>query len=190
MRIQLDQPEWKRVINALKIKVPLLIDKMAYNVIANTAAEARQSEMNLAHDLKLGRMQHTARRRKGGNIEVIERVNLKQTDAGWVSTTRTSSKTGAFQMSHFAWERARVRWVKTADYTNLLANLWHRRSKPYTKAYGPKNVPDPENWTRWGVGATRPARYNWTKVASIINSSAKGGIVRTEKQFDKYLKEI
>ena len=189
MRIQLDQPEWKRVINALKIKVPLLIDKMAYNVIANTAAEARQSEMSVAHDLKLGRMQHTARRRKGGNIEVIERVNLKQTDAGWVSTTRTSSKTGAFQMSHFAWERARVRWVKTADYTNLLANLWHRQSKPYTRKspmVGPVGGP----FRVWKENQRRPARYDWTKVASIISSSAKSGIARTERQFSKYMKEI
>ena len=189
MRIQLDQPEWKRVINALKIKVPLLIDKMAYNVIANTAAEARKTEMNVANDLNLGRMQHTARRRKGGNIEVIERVNLKQTDAGWVSTTRTSSKTGAFQMSHFAWERARVRWVKTADYTNLLANLWHRQSKPYTRKspmVGPVGGP----FRVWKEGQTRPARYDWTKVASIISSSAKSGIARTEKQFSQYMKEI
>ena len=190
MRIQLDQPEWKRVINALKIKVPLLIDKMAYNVIANTAAEARKTEMNVANDLQLGKMQRTARRRKSGEIEVIERVNLRQTNAGWVSTTRKSSKTGAFQMSHFAWERARTKYVKTADYTNQLANLWHRQSKAYTKAYGPKDVSDPENWTRWGVGARRPARYDWTRVASIISSSARGGIARTERQFSQYMKEI
>ena len=190
MRIQLDQPEWKRVINALKIKVPLLIDQMAYNVIANTASEARQSEMNVAHNLELGKMQRTARRRKGGNIEVIERVNLKKTNAGWVSTTRTSSKTGAFQMSHFAWERARTKYVKTADYTNQLANLWHRQSKAYTKAYWPHGVSDPENWPRWGVGAKRPARYNWTKVATEIMKAAPVGIRRTEAQFAKYLKEI
>lgn len=191
MRIKLDQPEWKRVINALKVKVPLIIDKMAYNVIANTAAEARKSEQETAHSLVLGAFQHTSRRRKGGTIEVIDRVNLKRTDAGWVSTTRTSFKTGPFQMSHFAWERARTRYVKRADYTNQLANLWHRPTKPY-RADSPTvgRGDSPSNWGRWPAGGRRPVKYNWSKVESIISNSATVGIQKTEKRFDKFLKEI
>ncbi len=189
MRIELDKPEWQRVIKALKIKIPMIIDDMAFNVIANTAAEARQSEQSQATDLQLGKFQHTARRRKNGTIDVIERVNLKRTNAGWVSTTRSSSKTGDFQMSHFSWERAKRKYVKTADYTNQLANLWHRQSKRYTKAYAPSGVEDKSVWPRWGVGAQRPVRYNWTKVADIIRSSALTGIQRTAVQFDKLLKK-
>lgn len=189
MRIALNEPEWQRVIKALKIKIPMIVDDMAFNVIANTAAEARQSEQSVANDLQLGKFQRTARRRKSGSIDVIERVNLKRTKAGWVSTTRTSSKTGDFQMSHFSWERARTKYVKTADYTNQLANLWHRRSKPYTKAYAPKDVEDPGNWPRWGVGAVRPVRYSWSKVEGIIKSSVSPAVRRTELQFDKLLKK-
>ena len=187
MRIKLDQPEWKRVINALKIKVPLLIDKMAYNVIANTAAEARQSEQETASTLVLGAYQHTSRRRKTGQVEVIERTNLKRTNAGWVSTTRKSSKTGDYQMSHFAWERARTKYVKVADYTNQLANLWHRQSKPY-KFNSPAVGRD--KLVSWKAGTSRPRKYDWNRVAQIIRTSAQPAIVRTEKQFDKYLKEI
>ena len=191
MRIELDSPTWQRVIKALKIKVPMIIDDMAFNVIANTAAEARKSEQETANSLELGKFQRTARRRKNGTISVIQRTNLKRTNAGWVSTTRSSSKTGDFQMSHFAWERARTRHVKVADYTNQLANLWHRRSRPYRKAYYPKGEPDPENWPRWGKGAVRPVRYRWSEVAQIIESSATGGIRRTELKFNNLLqKEI
>lgn len=190
MRIELKDPEWKRVINALKIKVPALIDKMAYNVIANTAAEARQSEMDTANDLELGAYQHTVRRRKSGKIDVIERTNLKRTNAGWVSTTRSSSKTGDYQMAHFSWERARTKYVKTADYTNQLANLWHRQTKPYSRQ-SPLvgRGSDPKKWMSWAQGESRPARYKWNTVAQIISSSARDGIVRTEMQFDKLLKK-
>ena len=189
MRIKLDSAEWQKVIKALKIKLPMVIDNMAFNVIANTAAEARKSEQDTATSLELGKFQRTARRRKNGTIDVIERTNLKRTNAGWVSTTRSSSKTGDFQMSHFAWERARTKYVKVADYTNQLANLWHRQSKPYSKAYYPKEVDDPENWPKWAKGARRKPRYDWSKVAQIIESSAIGGIRKTEKRFDMLLQK-
>lgn len=189
MRIKLDQPEWKRVINALKIKVPLLIDKMAYNVLANTAAEARESEQSIANTLQLGVMQHTSRRRKSGQIDVIERVNLKKTNAGWVSTTRRSSKTGDFQMSHFAFERARTKHVKVADYTNQLANLWHRPSKPY-RTDSPEVGPVSGRRTVWKKGKRRPVRYNWSTVEAIVRAAAPAGIRKTEAQFNKFLKEI
>ena len=191
MRIKLDQPEWQRVIKALKIKVPLIIDQMAYNVIANTAAEARQNEQETAHDLILGAYQHTVRRRKSGEIEVIDRTNLKKTNAGWVSTTRTSSKTGAFQMSHFSWERARTKHVKVADYTNQLANLWHRPTKPY-RADSPEvgRGTYPDNWISWRAGGRRPARYDWSAVGQSIKNAIVPAVAKTEKRFDKLLKEI
>ena len=193
MRIRIDNAEWKALINErLKIKAPLLIEKMAYNVIANTASDARGREQASANSLELGHIQHTSRRRKDGTIEILTRRMLRRTDSGWVSTTRMSDKGNPFRMSSFSWERERKPSVKAAEYTNQLANLWHRQTKPYAS-----NSPIGGRGTErsgWGMfvkqGNTRQPLYNWSTVTAMMASSAEGGIARTEKQFERFLKEI
>ena len=193
MRIRIDHAEWKSLINErLKIKAPLLIEKMAYNVIANTASDARKREQVSANSLELGHIQHTSRRRADGSIEIITRRMLRPSAAGWVSTTRISDKGNPFRMSSFSWERERKPSVKAAEYTNQLANLWHRRTKPYAydSPVGGRGT-DRSGWGRFAKqGESREMLYNWSSVASMMASAAEGGIAKTEKQFDKFLKEI
>ena len=192
MRIVIDKVEWKALINErLKIKAPLLIEKMAYNVIANTAAEARTREQSNSNTLELGHIQHTVRRRKDGILEVIDRRMLKPSAAGWVSTTRTSRTGNPFRMSSFSWERERKPSVKRAEYTNQLANLWYRQTKPYSgQSPFVGRGSDPKRWRSWAAGSSRDARYNWSSVAAVIAAAAEAGITRTEIQFDRFLKEI
>jgi len=188
MRLEFDDGRFNELIQKrLKIKAPLLIEEMAMNVIGNVAAEGRKKEQQTSTSLKLGAFQHTVRRRKGGTVEVIDGVNLRMTKAGFVST-RFNTSTGPFRMASFSWELARKPKTKQAGYTNQLANLWHRPSKPYR--WQSPEVGQPGNLMSWGVGARRPVRYSWANVARQLEASRPKAVDMTSKKYAREFEKL
>lgn len=170
----------------LFVRLPETIKKMAFNADANVAALARLKEQaSKANQLHMGRSQI-----KSHGKQRVERVFSKwDSKVGWVSTTKQAAngETG-FRMSNFSWERPRKTSV-TAEYTNQLAFLWGKGSKPYEQ-WSPLVGHDEKHLGRWAPGQKRPVRYNWSTVYSIVQGTVSSALSRTEKQFEEELRKL
>ena len=173
-----------RLVDGLTIKAPALIRRMAFNIDANVASEGRikEEQKNLSgNKLRMGLPQ-----RKG--FFSLARVRSKwDPKVGWVSTTRSAGQGGTgFRMASFGWERVR-KYAVTAPYSNQMANLWHRVTRPY-RAKSPL-VGTPGHYMRWKKGWQRDARYSWATTYSTLASLQGNAIAKTEKQYAKQLQE-
>lgn len=168
------------------VRLPSTVRKMAFNLDANIASEGRLKELSgSANRLAMGKEQITSYkgiRRQG----IFSKWDRK---VGWVSTTRQAGKgnTG-FRMASFAWERARKSSV-TADYTNQLANLWANPTKPYTSR-SPLVGQAGRRLGRWGVGQSRPSKYSWSTVYTVLSGTAPSALAKTEVSFQKELNKL
>ena len=189
MKLVVNDPAFKSLIHRVKTKVPVVLREIADDVLANTAAEARHDEQSHANSLKLGRWQHTVRKRKNGQREVIEGVNLRQDRAGWVST-RYNTSTGPFRMASFSWELARRPSTREVSYTSQLANLWSHPTKRYTSR-SPK-VGSRRPFMQWKKGAVRPTKYDWNSLHGVFSRHIPSAVLRAEKdpKIKKMLEEI
>lgn len=176
-RLVFNDENFKSLIKRIKTKVPVVMREVADSVLANTAAEARRDEQASAHSLKLGRWQHTVRKRKDGQREVIEGVNLKRSKAGWVST-RYNTSTGPFRMASFTWELARRPSTREVSYTSQLANLWSHPTKRY-ESRSPK-VGRQKPFMQWSKGAVRPTRYAWTSLQGVFSKHIPSAVIKAE----------
>ena len=169
------------LLKKLHVVLPAMARQMAFNVDANVAAEGRRKEQREANKLHMGQPQ-----RKGGNgYRIYSEWDSK---VGWVSSTRQAAKgdTG-FRMASFSWE-TRKRYAVTAPYTNQLANLWARETKPYSRR---SPVVGQRGMTRvWRQGERRPVRYSWTSVYAALAQSVGGAIARTDQKFSAELEKV
>ena len=173
-----------KILDGLTIKVPSLLRKMAYNVDANLASEGRIKEEKA--NLSGSRLRMGLQQRKG--FWSLPRVRSEwDPKVGWVSTTRAAGKGGTgYRMASFGWERAK-KYAVTAPYSNQMANLWHRPTKPY-RGTSPL-VGTPGHYMRWRQGSRRDARYNWSITYSTLTALQGSAIARTEAQYSKKLQE-
>lgn len=171
----------ERIVQGMTIKLPSVLRRMAFNIDANVASEGRLQEETIANRLRMGNPQ-----KKGFGPA---RVRSKwDPNVGWVSTSRSAGKGGTgFRMASFGWERVKKASV-TAPYSNQLANLWHRPTKPYRET-SPR-VGSPGHYMRWMKGARRPVRYSWATTYRILANMAPQAVARTEKQFKKEIEEL
>lgn len=182
-----------KLLNKLNVVSTDTTKKMAFSAVAVTAAEGRKEEQQRATTLRFGLRQHSARKRKNGKYEFLDRVMLKYTPAGLSSTTRTTTnpKTGAvtpYRMANFSWETVRRKTSATAGYTSILANLWAHPSKPYS-ADSPF-VGSGRYRKQWKEGQSRPSKYSWSSVASILAQHMGTGVTVTEQRFKKDFEEF
>lgn len=184
MRLTLENSSFKRLMNGLGQKAPLLTRQMAQNVLANIGAMGRYREQQQANTLGLGRIQHTVR-----NKVVIERQMLVKTKAGWVSTTRMGADGRPFRMASFGFEVPSVPKSAKAGYTSQLANLWAHETKPY-RQNSPFVGRAGRRRTFWAEGERRPAKYRWSVTADILSQTAPRAVARTEKEFSKKWEEL
>lgn len=172
-----------KIVEGLGITLPSVLRRMAFNVDANVAAEGRIREEKSAHTLQMGQLQVKGRKTLK-NPKVYSVWNPK---VGWTSTTRQAAKGGTgFRMASFGWERAKKASV-TAPYSNQLANLWHRPTRPY-RGDSPL-VGRPGDTIIWRKGMRRPVKYRWSQTYNILASMQGTAIARTEKQFQPKLDE-
>lgn len=174
-----------KLTEGLEIKLPSVLRKMAFNVDANVASMGRIREQQSAHSLEMGKPQI-----KGIENLRHPRVRSKwDPKVGWVSTSRMAGKGGTgFRMASFGWERMKKASV-TAPYSNQLANLWHRPTRPY-RGDSPV-VGRPGELVIWGKGVRRPVKYVWSRTYAILAALREPAIARTEKQFQpKIDKEV
>ena len=173
-----------KLIDGLTIKAPTIMRKMAFNVDANIASEGRIKEEQ--RNLSGSRLRMGLPQRKG--FWSLAKVRSKwDPKVGWVSTSRSAGKGGTgFRMATFGWERTK-KFAVTAPYSNQMANLWHRPTKPY-RGNSPL-VGTPGHYMRWRKGARRDARYSWATTYSTLASLQGNAIARTEAQFSKELQE-
>lgn len=171
-----------KLTDQMTIKVPSVLRRMAFNVDANLAAEGRKKELRTANKLRMGEMQ-----KKGKNDRFRVRSEWDP-NVGWVSNTRRAGNgnTG-YRMASFGWERAR-KYSVTAPYSNQLANLWHRPTKPYR--WDSPEVGRPGETFSWRKGQRRPVRYSWSKTYQILASLQGYAVAKTEAQFASELKEM
>ena len=174
---------FEKLTKGLEIKLPSVLRKMAFNVDANVASEGRVREEKSAHTLQMGQLQVKGEKNLR-NPKVYSKCDPK---VGWTSTTRQAGKGGTgFRMASFGWERAKKASV-TAPYSNQLANLWHRPTRPY-RGDSPV-VGKPNELIIWGKGSRRPVKYKWSQTYNILASMQGTAIARTEKQFQPKLDE-
>lgn len=168
----------------LTIVLPSLVRQMAFTTDASAAALARKEEQQGANQLHMGEPQHKGAR---SGFNVYSKWDAK---SGWVSSDRNTKDGNPWRMSHFGWARGtRARKGSViAEYGSILANLWSKPTKPYTKAS--PLVGQADRLRRWARGEVRPARYNWSVTSSIINSMAEAAVAKTEKQFAKQIREM
>ena len=173
---------FEKLLNGLEIQLPSVLRRMAFNVDANVASEGRIREQKTAHTLQMGQLQV-----KGTKAPKV--YSKWDSKVGWTSTSRHAAKGGTgFRMASFGWERAKKASV-TAPYSNQLANLWHRQTKPY-RGNSPI-VGRPGRLIIWKRGMRRPVKYNWSTTYNILASVQDVAIARTEKQFQPKLdKEV
>lgn len=181
IKIRFNETGMKEVMDLMKIKAPVMVEKLAMNVVANVAAIGRKEEQQ-GSGVTLGVAQHTVR--KG---VVDEGVFTRQSRAGFVSTRFTTS-TGPFRMASFGWELARRPKTKRAGYTNQLANLFafpahYDMDSPFVGQKGGR-------YKQWKAGEDRPARYNWTRTEQIMQDSVGPAIARTMAEWGPRLKEL
>lgn len=176
MSVIIPDAEMKKVLNLMKVKVPSAIRKAGQDAVAKTAVEGRKKEQRIANKLEMGKLQQ-----KGSKFGVFSRW----TSAGWVSTTRTSTKSGPFRMASFTWERVKKTKAE-AFYTSQLANLWANPTKPYT-SQSPL-VGQAGRQKRWKVGESRPSKYDWSATENAIRQSIAIGIQKAEEEMKKTLK--
>lgn len=164
---------------------------MAFNVDANLASEGRikEEQKNLARTGESGKGQKLRmglQQRKG--FWSLPKVRSEwDPKVGWVSTTRSAAKGGTgYRMASFGWERAK-KYAVTAPYSNQMANLWHRPTKPY-RGTSPL-VGTPGHYMRWRRGERRDARYNWSTVYSTLAALQGSAIARTEAQYSGELEK-
>ena len=184
MRLTLDDPNFKRLMNGLGKKAPLLTRQMALNVLGNIGAMGRYREQQQANTLGLGRVQHTVRERV-----VIERQMLVKTKAGWVSTTRMGADGRPFRMASFGYEVPSAPKSAKAGYTSQLANLWAHETEPYKKN-SPFVGRAGKKRTFWAEGLRRPAKYKWSVTEDILSQTIPRAVARTEKEFSKKWEEL
>ena len=180
---------FKELTDLLEFKTPTALRKMAFNVDANIASAgrlveerrmtARGGSSGKGQPLRMGLPQ-----RKG--FWSLPKVRSKwDPNVGWVSTSRMAGKGGTgFRMASFGWERVKKNTV-TAPYSNLLANLWHRRTLPYRKKS--PLVGTPGNYMRWKAGWQRDARYDWSATYGILVSMQDQAIAKALVKFSKEL---
>ena len=175
---------FEELLEKLHVVLPSMARRMAFNVDANIAAEGRKAEQQ---DLGANKLQMGQPQRKWGRKYLVR--SKWDPKVGWVSTTRQAAKGGTgFRMASFAWEVRRKKTAVTAPYTSQLANLWSHQTKPY-KSDSP--IVGQEKHTRvWKKGDTRPAKYNWSRVYSVLASSVSGAIARTDAQFSAEMEKI
>ena len=173
---------FEKLTEGMTVKAPVVLRRMAFNVDANVASAGRRLEEKKAHSLDMGQMQQ-----KGAKDR--PRIRSKwDPKVGWVSTTRQAGKGGTgFRMASFGWERVRKASV-TAPYSNQLANLWARPTKPYR--WESPTVGQPGNLISWDQGSRRPVRYQWSQTYNILASVQGEAIARTETQFAPKIEEI
>ena len=170
------------LVKGMMIRVPVTLRKMAFNVDANVAAEGRKKEQDSSsvNELKMGEVQ--LKRKKG---EYVSRAfSSKNAEVGWVSNTRKDDNGKPFRMASFAWERAKKGSV-TSPYSNQLANLWGKRTKPYKQMSPWVGRIDGtyDSLMRWHRGSVRPVKYHWSQVANVMASAIPGAIERTGEKF-------
>ena len=171
----------ERIVDGMTIKLPSVLRRMAFNIDANVASEGRLREQVTANRLRMGNPQ-----KKGFGFAKVR--SKWDPDVGLVSTSRSAGKGGTgFRMASFGWERVKKASV-TAPYSNQLANLWHRPTKPY-RGKSPL-VGSPGHYMRWMKGARRPVRYSWATTYRILASMAPQAVARTERQFKKEIEEL
>lgn len=175
----------------LTITLPKIIRQMAFTSDASAAALARKEEESYANQLEMGKPQTKSYQ---GRVMGTAIHTKWSSTTGWVSNKMTKGSKGnpshPWQMAHFGWARGtRARKGSViAEYGSILANLWAKPTKPYTKTS--PLVGQADRLRRWAVNQTRPARYNWSVTSSIINSMAEAAVAKTEKQFAKQIREM
>jgi len=179
MSIIIPKDEMQKVLNVLTVKLPPAVKDAGDTAVAKTAVEGRKLEQKTANKLEMGKWQEKPVRQYKG-----VHVRSKWAEAGWVSTTRKSSK-GAFRMASFAWETKRKKNQSVAFYTSQLANLWANPTRPY-KSQSPW-VGQSGRQKRWKVGESRPSKYDWSATENAIRQSITIGIQRAEEDMRKKL---
>ena len=173
---ELQTTGFQDLLHKLHVVLPEMARNMAFNVDANIAAEGRRDEQRSdANQLQMGMPQ-----RKRGKRYLIR--SAWDPKVGWTSTTRMAAdgKT-RFRMASFSWEVKHRKYAVTAPYTSQLANLWGNETKPYEKQ---SPIVGQEKMTRvWKRGQKRPAKYNWSRVYSVLAGAVTGAIARTDAKY-------
>jgi len=184
----------------LKITLPDMIREMAFSTDASAAAFARKEENEGASRLTMGQEQQKPYTDEKGNAKKDEKYRPRQvyskwdSSLGWVSTSKMT-KRGPMAMGHFTWAEGTKHRMDSviSHYSNKVANLWARPTKPYAGKQGKGGSPlvgNPKHLTYWAKGESRPAKYNWSITAAIINMMGDEAVAKTEKKYAKRIKEL
>ena len=183
----------------LTIVLPDMLREMAFSTDASAAAFARKEDQAGASRLTMGQEQQKPYTDAEGNAQRNgyrpAKVYSKWDDKlGWVSTSKMT-KNGPLAMGHFTWaEGTKTRKGSViSHYSNKVANLWARRTKPYNGTNGKGGSPlvgKPGHLTYWKKGKSRPAMYNWSITAAIVNRMGGKAVTETEKRYAKQFKEM
>lgn len=168
----------------LKVRIPAIARKMGFSLDAKLAVIGRRKEQIEANTLEMGRPQW-----KGKHPYAV--YSMWHPRRGWVSTTREASAKkggGPFMLSNISFRGAqKFKDAVVGHYTSQLANLWSHQTKPYT-ATSPV-VGQSGRLKTWNVGDTRPAKYSWSMVASILSRMEEQAIRRTEAEYADQLEK-
>lgn len=167
----------------LKVRIPAIARKMGFSLDAKLAVIGRRKEQIEANTLEMGRPQWKGR--TGFSV-----YSMWDARRGWVSTSRMASAKigGRYMMSNISFRGAqKFKDAVVGHYTSQLANLWSHQTKPYT-ATSPV-VGQRGRRKTWNVGDTRPAKYSWSAVASILSRMEEQAIRRTEAEYADQLEK-
>lgn len=182
MSVIIPQAELDKVTKLFNVVLPLEVRKVQQDAVAVTAAEGRRKEQTSASKLKYGLTQLTWD--SYAKTYRIRRFSKWTATVGYVSTSRKDKNGNPYRMASFAWERAKKGRV-TAAYTNQMANLWGKPTKPYSRRSPTVGLWDRKQFKRWKVGESRPVKYDWSRAESIIAAAMPTGVAKAEERLKK-----
>lgn len=178
----------------------LKAEKLTADMVRETVRDVAYAGRIRATKTIDGHLQMGQTQTKGKKGAMVSRRFSKDgpSGQGYVSTTRQAGQGGSFRLINYSWERAKAlnaqgyvkkRFLRSANVSSLMANLWANDTKPYGKG-SPWFSRNGGSTGRWQAGSVRKGKNFWSKIVQDFQSGVPQGVARVERKYTSQMEGL